>query len=91
VRLEHPYGWIFSLIEVVKLNMKHSLLLGCQFLCFLIKELIFVTSCLFPVAIRLARGNTIALAPSVLGSLYKDLSLFKKQIVDLKKCSDKFP
>jgi hypothetical protein len=50
-----------------------------------------VKSCLFPIAVRLARGNTIALAPSVLGSLYKDLSLFKKQIVDLKKCSDKFP
>ncbi|WJX23743.1 hypothetical protein P8452_12932 [Trifolium repens] len=51
----------------------------------------FVKSCLFPIAIRLARGNTIALAPSVLPSLYKDLSLIKKQIVDLKKCSDKFP
>ncbi|WJX31770.1 hypothetical protein P8452_20166 [Trifolium repens] len=51
----------------------------------------FVKSCLFPIAIRLARGNTIALGPSVLASLYKDLSLFKKQMVDLKKCSDKFP
>ncbi|WJX37748.1 hypothetical protein P8452_25482 [Trifolium repens] len=50
-----------------------------------------VKSCLFPIAVRLARGNTIALAPSVLASLYKDLSLFKKQIVNLKKCSDKFP
>ncbi|WJX37770.1 hypothetical protein P8452_25502 [Trifolium repens] len=50
-----------------------------------------VKSCLFPIVVRLARGNTIALAPSVLASLYKDLSLFKKQIVNLKKCSDKFP
>jgi len=46
---------------------------------------------LFPIAIHLARGNTIALAPAVLASLYKDLSLFKKQIVDLKKCPEKFP
>ncbi|KAK2387313.1 serine/threonine-protein phosphatase 7 long form protein [Trifolium repens] len=42
-----------------------------------------VKSSLFPVAIHLARGNRIALAPAVLASLYKDLSLFKKQIVDL--------
>ncbi|XP_024634575.2 uncharacterized protein [Medicago truncatula] len=40
---------------------------------------------LFPIAIRLARGNTIALAPAVLASLYNDLSLFKKKIVDFKK------
>ncbi|XP_045822483.1 uncharacterized protein LOC123915413 [Trifolium pratense] len=50
-----------------------------------------VKSCLFPIAILLARGNPIALAPAVLASLYNDLSLFKKQIVDLKKCSDKSP
>jgi len=45
-----------------------------------------VKSCLFPIAIHLARGNTIALAPTVLASIYNDLSLFKKQIVDFKKC-----
>ncbi|WJX37771.1 hypothetical protein P8452_25503 [Trifolium repens] len=36
-------------------------------------------------------GYPIALAPAVLASLYKDLSLFKKQIVDLNKVPDKFP
>ncbi|XP_045822349.1 uncharacterized protein LOC123915251 [Trifolium pratense] len=45
---------------------------------------------LFPIAVCLARGNPIALAPAVLASLYKDLSMFKKTIVDLKKCPDKF-
>ncbi|CAJ2639709.1 unnamed protein product [Trifolium pratense] len=50
-----------------------------------------VKSCLFPIAILLARGNPIALAPAVLASLYKDLSLFKKQIVNFKKFPDKFP
>ena len=50
-----------------------------------------VKSSLFPIAIHLARGNTIALAPAVLASLYNDLSLFKKQIVDFKKCPHKFP
>jgi len=44
-----------------------------------------VKSYLFPIAIHLARGNPIALAPAVLGSLYKDLTLFKKTIVDLSK------
>jgi hypothetical protein len=46
---------------------------------------------LFRIAVLLARGYPIALAPAVLASLYKDLSLFKKQIVDLNKVPDKFP
>jgi len=36
-----------------------------------------VKSFLFPIAIHFARGNTIALAPKILASIYKDLSLFK--------------
>jgi hypothetical protein len=50
-----------------------------------------VKSCLFRIAVLLARGYPIALAPAVLASLYKDLSLFKKQIVHLNKVPDKFP
>ncbi|XP_045822343.1 uncharacterized protein LOC123915246 [Trifolium pratense] len=53
-----------------------------------------VKSCLFPIAVHLARGNPIALAPAVLASLYKDLSFFKKTIVDLSKYpvgADRFP
>ncbi|CAI8596556.1 unnamed protein product [Vicia faba] len=53
-----------------------------------------VKSCLFPIAVLLARGNPIALAPSVLASLYKDLTLFKETIVGFKKCwvgGDRFP
>jgi len=49
---------------------------------------------LFPIAILLARGYPIALAPAVLASIYKDLSLFKKTIVDLSKYpvgGDRFP
>ncbi|KAL2322612.1 hypothetical protein Fmac_026991 [Flemingia macrophylla] len=37
----------------------------------------------FPIAIHLARGNTIALGPAVLASIYKDLTLLKKTIVGL--------
>ncbi|KAK2387268.1 serine/threonine-protein phosphatase 7 long form protein [Trifolium repens] len=44
-----------------------------------------VNSRLFPIAVHLAKGNPIALGPAVLASLYKDLSLFKKTIVDLSK------
>jgi hypothetical protein len=40
---------------------------------------------MFPIAIHLARGNPIALAPIVLASIYRDLTLFKKTIVDLSK------
>ncbi|XP_024634639.1 uncharacterized protein [Medicago truncatula] len=46
---------------------------------------------LFPVAVHLARGNPISLAPAVLASLYNDLRLFKNTIVDFKKFPDKFP
>jgi hypothetical protein len=45
-----------------------------------------VKSCLFRIAVLLARGYPIALAPAVLACLYKDLSLLKETIVDLKKC-----
>ncbi|CAL5202083.1 unnamed protein product [Lathyrus oleraceus] len=53
-----------------------------------------VNQSLFPVAIHLARGNPIALAPAVLAGIYKDLTLFKKTIVNLSKHvagGDRFP
>jgi len=40
---------------------------------------------LFPIAVHLTRGNPIALAPTVLASLYNDLRLFKETIVGLTK------
>ncbi|KAK2441320.1 serine/threonine-protein phosphatase 7 long form protein [Trifolium repens] len=51
-------------------------------------------SSMFPIAVHLARGNPIALAPAVLASIYSDLTLFKKTIVDLSKFSvgsDRYP
>ncbi|CAJ2639716.1 unnamed protein product [Trifolium pratense] len=53
-----------------------------------------VKNCLFSIAVHLARGNSIALAPAVLASIYKDLSLFKKTIDGLSKypvSGDRFP
>ncbi|WCJ32894.1 Aminotransferase-like plant mobile domain family protein [Euphorbia peplus] len=42
-----------------------------------------ICDCVFPIAIRLARGTRIALAPAVLGSIYRDLSLLKQKVVSL--------
>ena len=39
----------------------------------------------FPIAIHLARGTRIALAPAVLSSIYRDLCLLKRTIVGLNK------
>ena len=40
-----------------------------------------IRECAFPIAIHLARGRKIALAPAVLASIYKDLSLFKEKMI----------
>ncbi|XP_021663570.2 uncharacterized protein LOC110652309 [Hevea brasiliensis] len=37
--------------------------------------------CIFPIAIHLAEGELVALAPAVLASIYRDLGLLKAQIV----------
>jgi len=47
-----------------------------------------VECCFFSIVVNLARGNPIALAPAVLASIYKDLTLFKKTIIDLSKYLD---
>ncbi|BAT88897.1 uncharacterized protein HKW66_Vig0182120 [Vigna angularis] len=44
-----------------------------------------VNQLVFPIAIHLARGNPIALGPTVLASIYQDLSLLKETVVDLTK------
>ncbi|XVF77521.1 hypothetical protein PTKIN_Ptkin14bG0051300 [Pterospermum kingtungense] len=40
-----------------------------------------VAKCVFPIAIHLARGTRIALAPAVLANIYRDLSWLKQNIV----------
>ncbi|KAK7859220.1 hypothetical protein CFP56_007755 [Quercus suber] len=42
-----------------------------------------ITKLVFPIAIHLARGNRLALAPAVLASFYRDLSVLKAKIVAL--------
>ena len=41
-----------------------------------------ILKCVFPIAIHLARGTRIALAPPVLASIYRDLSLLNSSIND---------
>ncbi|XP_057487279.1 uncharacterized protein LOC130773342 [Actinidia eriantha] len=49
-----------------------------------------ISKLVFPIAIHLARGTRIALAPAVLASLYRDLSVIKNSTfrLDAKECED---
>lgn len=42
-----------------------------------------VSKSVFPIALHLARGTRIALAPAVLASIYRDMSSLKEKIVAL--------
>lgn len=66
-------------------EIEHEAFLATWLSVFVFPHKVLLKSCLFPIAVQLARGNPIALAPAVLASIYKDLSLFKKTIVGLKK------
>ncbi|KAJ4829958.1 hypothetical protein Tsubulata_036056 [Turnera subulata] len=46
-----------------------------------------ISSLVFPIAVHLARGTRIALAPAVLASIYRDLSFLKNKLVALTKPS----
>ncbi|XP_058754858.1 uncharacterized protein LOC131628008 [Vicia villosa] len=66
-------------------EIEHEAFLAAWLSVFVFPHKTIVKSCFFPIAVQLARGNPIALAPAVLATIYKDLSLFKKTIVGLKK------
>ncbi|KAK2387270.1 serine/threonine-protein phosphatase 7 long form protein [Trifolium repens] len=75
-------------------EIEHEAFLATWLSLFVFPHYYLVKSCVFPIAVHLARGNPIALAPAVLASLYKDLSFFKKTIVDMSKYpvdGDSFP
>ncbi|KAE9619673.1 putative protein-serine/threonine phosphatase [Lupinus albus] len=48
----------------------------------------FIGNAVFRIAIHLARGNQIALAPAVLASIYKDLGCLKDTIIHLTKSTE---
>ncbi|XP_057434223.1 protein MAIN-LIKE 2-like [Lotus japonicus] len=66
-------------------EMEHEAFLATWLSVFVFPHEYLVKKCLFPIAILLARGNPIALAPAVLASIYKDLGALKETIADLTK------
>ena len=73
-------------------EVEHEAFLACW-----LSRYVFITTrdsiCkhLFLIAIQLARGTRIALAPAVLASIYRDLSLFKEKMIASSKlvpCKD---
>ncbi|KAK2387266.1 serine/threonine-protein phosphatase 7 long form protein [Trifolium repens] len=87
--------WMNNFIDCKGSEIEHEAFLATWLSIFVFPhKRMFVKKSLFPIAIHLARGNNIALAPAVLASIYRDLTLFKKTIVDLSKFpvgSDRYP
>ncbi|XP_061337338.1 uncharacterized protein LOC133284352 [Gastrolobium bilobum] len=67
-------------------DIEHEAFLATWLSMFVFSNKGLVNKSVFPIAIHLARGNPIALAPAVLATIYKDLCLLKKTIVGLTKC-----
>lgn len=70
-------------------EIEHEAFLATWLSIFVFPHNSLVKRSLFPIAVQLARGNPIALAPAVLASIYKDLGVFKETIVGLS--STKYP
>ncbi|XP_027340953.1 uncharacterized protein LOC113854249 [Abrus precatorius] len=66
-------------------EIEHEAFLATWLSMFVFSHNGLINKFVFPIAIHLARGNSIALAPAVLACIYKDLSLLKKTIVGLTK------
>lgn len=47
---------------------------------YIYNNIIYLYLNIFPIAVRLAKGEEIALGPSVLGALYRDLSFIKNEM-----------
>jgi len=66
-------------------EIEHEAFLATWLSVYVFPHKALVKKSLFPIAVHLASGNPIALAPAILASIYKDLTLFKKTIVGLSK------
>ncbi|XP_057420550.1 uncharacterized protein LOC130714643 [Lotus japonicus] len=89
-RCEHgkpsTVAWIDTFINSSGCELEHEAFLATWLSMFVFPhKRSLVNKSLFPIAILLAGGNSIALAPAVLARIYKDLSLLKETMVDLKK------
>jgi hypothetical protein len=66
-------------------EIEHEAFLATWLSIFVFPHKKMLNSCLFSIDVNHARRNPISLAPAVLASINKDLTLFKKTIIDLSK------
>ncbi|KAI9185494.1 hypothetical protein LWI28_007896 [Acer negundo] len=64
-------------------EIEHEAFLAFWLSRFVLPASSIIVKAIFPIAIHLARGTRIALAPAVLAHIYRDLSLLKEKIVAL--------
>ncbi|WCJ32890.1 Aminotransferase-like plant mobile domain family protein [Euphorbia peplus] len=82
-RKAHQYAWMKTFMDSGSV-IEHEAFLSLWLSRFVLPTCDGVVSeCVFQVAVHLARGTRIALAPAVLASIYRDLSLLKQNIVAL--------
>ena len=83
-RKAHPLQWM-KLLRNSGSEIEHEAFLVMWLSMFVLPNSSLIRKQVFPIAIHLARGTRIALAPAVLSSIYRDLCLLKKTIVGLNK------
>ncbi|GAV68625.1 PMD domain-containing protein [Cephalotus follicularis] len=74
------WGWLTKFAGSGS-KIEHEAFLSLWLARFVLKKSTLITRQVFPLAIHLARGTRIALAPAVLARIYKDLRLLKELIV----------
>jgi hypothetical protein len=79
-----PHFWIKEFMNSGS-EIEHEAFLVFWLSMFVLPNSRTIRQQVFPVAIHLAKGTRIALAPAVLASIYRDLSSLKKTIVALNK------
>ncbi|KAH9651611.1 PMD domain-containing protein [Citrus sinensis] len=91
-RAEH-YAWMNKFMDSGS-DIEHEAFLVLWLSRFVFpRSYCLIVKSVFPIAVHLARGTRIALAPAILASLYRDLSLLKEKIVALTKlvgCEDEY-
>lgn len=83
-RKASPHFWIKEFMNSGS-EIEHEAFLVFWLSMFVLPNSRTIRQQVFPVAIHLAKGTRIALAPAVLASIYRDLSSLKKTIVALNK------
>ncbi|KAL4395651.1 hypothetical protein HN51_000129 [Arachis hypogaea] len=85
-RADH-HAWMMHFMENARSQVEHEafLALWLSRFVFASKSHRSVLKCVFPLAVKLARGTRVALGPAVLASIYRDLRLLNSAIKGLAK------